>query len=357
MYCDFAIAVRRNVPAERFVRAVLREYETRRAREPWDEAPLETLYLGGGTPSLLPAAWAAELVLRLVAAEGPAPASGLEITLEANPDDVTSETAAAWVAAGVDRVSLGVQSFNPAVLEWMHRTHAADAAAQAVRLLREAGIGCISLDLIFALPAELEADLRGDLERALALEPEHLSVYGLTVEPRTPLARWIARGAAVPPVDDSYAEEFLLAHELLTAAGLEHYEVSNYARPGHRSRHNRAYWSGRPYLGLGPSAHSFRPGERSWNVRDWAAYERAVLSSGDAVAERELLSAEQQRLEACYLGLRTAEGMPAGSLDRGAAAQVEAATAQGWLIAEGDRIRPTAQGWLKLDSITTRLTT
>jgi oxygen-independent coproporphyrinogen-3 oxidase len=357
VYCDFAIAVRRAVPADRYRRAVLREYDTRRADEPWDAAPLETLYLGGGTPSLLPAAQLGELVRHLREAEGAGSADETEITLEANPDDVTAGAVETWVAAGINRVSLGVQSFDAAVLEWMHRTHDVAASQQAVRLLRAAGIGSISLDLIFALPASLEPDLRRDLERALALEPEHLSVYGLTVEPRTPLARWITRGAALPAGDRRYAEEFLLADAMLATAGFEHYEVSNYARPGHRARHNQSYWSGRPYVGLGPSAHSFRTGERAWNVRDWARYERTVTERGSAVAEHEQLGADQRRLESIYLGLRTSEGVAAASLAEADAEQIEAAAAEGWLLPDGDRIRPTAQGWLKLDALVTRLTT
>src|SRR6185503_9870704 len=161
-----------------------------------------------------------------------------EITLEANPDDVTESSAVAWKSAGVNRVSLGVQSFNPAVLTWMHRTHDAEAGPRAIQVLRSAGINRISLDLIFGLPDELEPDLARDLESALALEPDHLSVYGLSVEARTPLARWISRGATSAPTDERYAREFLLVHEILAAAGFEHYEVSNYARPGRRSRHN-----------------------------------------------------------------------------------------------------------------------
>jgi oxygen-independent coproporphyrinogen-3 oxidase len=357
VYCDFAIAVRREVPAKRYVRAVLREYDTRRGNEPWEAASLETLYLGGGTPSLLPAAQLGELVRRLCSAEGAGPPNDLEITLEANPDDVTAAAAAAWVAAGINRVSLGVQSFDAAALAWMHRTHDVAASERAVRLLRAAGIASISLDLIFALPEALEPDLRRDVERALALEPQHLSVYGLTVEARTPLARWISRGAAVPARDRRYAEEFLLADALLTAAGFEHYEVSNYALPGHRSRHNQSYWIGRPYVGLGPSAHSFRTGERAWNVRDWARYERTVAQQGSAVAEREELGADQQRLESIYLGLRTSEGVAATSLTECDAEQVEAAAGEGWLLTDGDRIKLTAPGWLKLDSLVTRLTT
>ncbi len=154
-----------------------------------------------------------------------------EITLETNPDDVTRERADQWAAAGINRVSFGVQSHDPAVLAWMHRTHRAEQVAPAVAALRASGICNISADLIFALPAHLERDWRDDLERTIALEPTHLSLYGLTIEPHTPLFRWTERGASVPTLDERYADEYLLAHQMMTAAGFDHYEVSNAGRP------------------------------------------------------------------------------------------------------------------------------
>src|SRR5205814_10560524 len=181
----------------------------------------------------------------------------VEITLEANPEDVTPDHAKAWRASGINRVSLGAQSFDDAVLKWMHRSHDAARIGAAVHALRGAGIDNISLDLIFALPAELQRDWERDLELALSLGPNHLSLYGLTVEERTPLARWISRGAIAAPDDDRYAEEYLLAHLRLAASGYHFYEVSNACRGDAESRHNSAYWSGRPYLGLGPAAHSY----------------------------------------------------------------------------------------------------
>lgn len=351
VYCDFSIAVRQRIPAERFVGAVLTECGTRLESEGWDGGPIETLYLGGGTPSLLPPEQLARLIAELVERGGGA--GPAELTLEANPDDVTPERARSWAAAGVSRVSLGVQSFDQRVLDWMHRTHVAAASEAAVRALRSAGIGSISLDLIFALPDELQPDFRADLRAALALEPDHLSVYELTVEPRTPLARRVSCGAAVPTAEGRCVEEFLLAHEVLAAAGFEHYEVSNYSRPGHRSRHNGIYWAGSPYLGLGPSAHSFRDGERRWNVEPWAAWERAVSERGEAVAGAERLTAEQRDLECLYMGLRTVDGVARDAVPQRLESALEAARRQGWIVERGDRLGLTPQGWLKLDSLVT----
>src|SRR5437763_1497072 len=198
----------------------------------------------------------------------------------------------------------------------MHRSHDAARIGAAVRTLRGAGIDNISLDLIFALPAELERDWARDLEQALALGPAHLSLYGLTVEDRTPLARWISRGAAAPPDDDRYADEYLLAHSRLAACDYRFYEVSNAVRDGRRSRHNSAYWSGRPYRGLGPAAHSFDGTERRWNLAAWEAYRRAVAAGRSPVASREVLSDEQRELERVYLALRTDAGLDVAALSR-----------------------------------------
>ncbi|HUR96317.1 MAG TPA: radical SAM family heme chaperone HemW [Gemmatimonadales bacterium] len=346
-YCDFAIAVRREVPSRAFVRAVMREWNGWQRHPIWAESgEVHTVYFGGGTPSrLLPAA-VGELI------EGIARARPLradaEVTLEANPDDVTPSAAAAWHSAGVNRVSLGVQSFDPAVLAWMHRTHRSEQVAPAVEVLRGAGISNISLDLIFGLPARLGRDWERDLDLAFTLAPDHLSLYGLTVEEHTPLARWAERGEVTPVDEDRYAAEFLAADLALIRHGFEHYEVSNAARPERRARHNSAYWRRSPFIGLGPSAHSGFGLTRRWNLREWAAYERASNCDQSVVAGTEELSAEAVELEEIYLGLRTAEGLPVGRLDPGL---VEAWRSASWAEATDGRIRLTAEGWLRLDAL------
>lgn len=355
-YCDFAIAVRRAVPSERFVDAVLREHAHRRAAEGWRDAPCETVYLGGGTPSRL----AADALARLLDAFPRV--AGAEVTLEANPDDVTPAAARAWVVSGVNRVSLGVQSFADDVLRWMHRTHDRAAVLRAVPALRDAGVTSLSLDLIFGLPAGLDHAVARDLAAALALAPDHLSVYGLTLEPRTPYARWAARGATRPASEARYAAEFLLAHETLVAAGFAHYEISNYARVdaaggSARARHNAAYWSGAAYGGLGPSAHAFDGRRRRWNLRDWVAYERAVLRDEDPVGGVEDLSPAAMRLERVYLALRTDGGLPPREGRSLVQDRVVAAISQGWLTARDGALRCTPAGWLVLDSLVTALTT
>ena len=360
-YCDFSIAVRKRVPGDEYVAAILAElnaFERSGARS--DKQAIETIYLGGGTPSLLPPDAVATLLGKLWEAADPGPAARgqievargqIEVTLEANPEDVTAANANAWREAGINRVSLGAQSFDDRVLQWMHRSHDAARSAAAVQVLRGAGIENISLDLIFALPDELQRDWARDLDMALTLRPQHLSLYGLTVEPRTPLDRWISRGATHQPDEERYAEEYLFAHQRLAEAGCQFYEVSNASLPGFRSRHNSAYWSGRPYVGLGPAAHSFDGRTRRWNLRAWEAYRRAVTEGRSAVESEETLTAEQQELEAMYLGLRTSDGIAVAALRRPSPPPHFAA--QGWIYEQAGRLKCSPEGWLRLDSLVT----
>jgi oxygen-independent coproporphyrinogen-3 oxidase len=350
-YCDFSIAVRRDVPSQAFVDAIEREWAGWQSHRAWAEAPvLDTIYFGGGTPSRLDPAAIAHLI-GTFGRDRPRPGDA-EITLEANPEDVDAARAAAWRAAGVNRISLGAQSFEPDVLRWMHRTHDAGQIEAAIATLRAAGFANVSLDLIYAVPSALRRDWRGDLERALAAQPDHLSLYGLTVEPRTPLGKWTARGESVPAADDRAAEEYLMADHRLVAAGFDHYEVSSAGRTGFRSRHNSAYWSRAPYIGLGPSAHSGFGAERSWNVRDWEEYRRRGEAGVPVLADSELLTEEQIHLEETYLGLRTTEGVPLERLPDSAARRwIDA----GWAKSMQGRLVLRPEGWLRLDALVASL--
>jgi oxygen-independent coproporphyrinogen-3 oxidase len=334
-YCDFSIAVRKSIPAREFVDVILAEARQTAITD------LATIYFGGGTPSLLPPE-AITIILREIS-----PRTPVEVSLEANPEDVTPGNAQAWRAAGINRVSLGAQSFDDRVLKWMHRSHDAARIGAAVHALRGAGIDNISLDLIFGLPEELQRDWEQDLDMLCSLGPEHCSLYGLTIEPRTPLDRWISRGATHAPDEERYAEEYLTAHRRLTAESYQFYEVSNAARNGFRSQHNSAYWSGKPYVGLGPAAHSFDGHTRRWNLRAWEAYRRAVAEGRSVVESEETLTEEQQELERVYLSLRTVEGLPSTALYR----PLPSFVAQGWLYQDAGRLRCTPEGWLRLDSI------
>ena len=350
-YCDFAIAVRRRIPSEEYVELVLREWEGWQPSAAWEGSPgIETVYFGGGTPSLLHPAAIGRILERVGRDRNIA--GDAEITLEANPDDVTGAAAATWRAAGVNRVSLGTQSFDPAVLRWMHRTHTGDQVPRAVERIRAAGGFGLSLDLIFGLPPALGRDWALDLDRAFALGPEHLSLYGLTVEDHTSLQRWTKRGEVTPVDDERYAAEFLAADAALAAAGYEHYEVSNAGLPGHRARHNSAYWRRAPFIGIGPSAHSAWGAERSWNLREWKAYARAVREGRCPSAGRERLGPTEVSLEERYLGLRTIEGLPAEAVP---VAHRDRWARKGWAIASAERVRLTPEGWLRLDALVASL--
>lgn len=358
-YCDFAIAVRKVVPSTEFVNAVLAEAGTREIR--LDPARLRSIYLGGGTPSKLGPDGLASLLHGFAVLAGVDDfstfRSDFELTIEANPEDASANSAARWVAAGVRRVSLGVQSFDPAVLKWMHREHSVADVSTAVAALRAAGIRDVSVDLIFALPDSLRRDWGRDLELALALEPTHLSLYGLTVEPKTPLGRWTARGEVAEAPEERYESEFLEADQKLTRAGFEHYEVSNYGRPGHRARHNSAYWSGAAYLGLGPAAHGFDGSVRRWNRPQYTDWLRGARAGEDPIEGSELIGASERQAEQVYLGLRTTDGL---RIHQNELSKVTSWIDAGWGVLEGrgeeQRLRLTPTGWLRLDSIAAALT-
>jgi len=343
-YCDFSIAIRKRIPADEYVGALLKEAAT------LQKGDFQTIYLGGGTPSLLPPESISGLLHELTSLRRtPRAVTPHEVTLEANPEDVTPDSARTWQRVGINRVSLGAQSFDDNVLKWMHRSHDAARIGAAVHALRGAGIENISLDLIFGLPEELNRNWERDLDMLCSLLPAHCSLYGLTVEPRTPLDRWISRGATHAPDEERYAAEYLLAHRRLTADGYEFYEVSNAARAGFRSQHNSAYWSGRPYVGLGSAAHSFDGTTRRWNMRAWEAYRRAIAEGRSPVESEETLTVEQREIEALYLGLRTVEGVRRPSPPPHLAAE-------GWIEVRDGRLKCTPEGWLRLDSIVTELT-
>ena len=350
-YCDFAIAVRRDTPSDAFMHAVLDEWTLWQDHPVWvDAPPIATIYFGGGTPSRLSRKAIGAILQRIRNDRGLEQEA--EITLEANPEGVSAAAAETWRAIGINRISLGAQSFDPAVLAWMHRTHTSEQIADAVRVLRRSGFENLSLDLIFGMPQHLGRVWSRDLEDALALEPTHVSLYGLTVEERTPLSRWIVQGRCRAPEDDRSADEYLEAHDRLQTAGFEHYEVSNAGLPGFRARHNCAYWHGAPYIGLGPSAHSYVSDERRWNVREWAAYERAMRAGGAVVAGRERVGGSRKRLERLYLGLRTSSGVEAGLVDP---SLVERWHRSGWAEERDGRVCLTPEGWLRLDALVAAL--
>ena len=302
-YCDFyKSAETARLPET--LQAMHRELESR--REYLGGEAVRTRYFGGGTPSLCPPEQLRALLDH--AADLFDCSAAEETTLEANPDDLTPRYLAALREAGIDRLSIGIQSLDDDCLRLMNRRHTARQAVEAVRAARDAGFGNITVDLIFGVPGFGGDSLRRTLDGILALEAEHVSAYHLTIEPDTAFGRRAARGSFAPVEEQVSEEEFLTVHRTLTEAGYEHYEISNFARPGYRARHNAAYWHGEKYLGIGPAAHSFDGAERHWNAASVARY----IAGEEAEAER--LTERDRYNEYLLTRLRTAEGIDLGEL-------------------------------------------
>lgn len=333
---------------EEFAGALRTELDVRNFRS----TGLETVYLGGGTPSRLGGHGIAAVLDAVRQRARFAPE--VEVTIEANPEDVTPDVARAWHDAGANRVSLGAQSFHENVLEWMHRVHGASRIGEAVHILRDAQIENISIDLIFALPEGLERDWELDVEQAVALEPAHISLYGLTVEPATPLGRWHRRGAVTEAPEERYEREFLFAHERLLDAGFEHYEVSSFGLPDRHSRHNSMYWLRVPYGGFGPSAHEFANRVRRWNIAAYAAWVRRLAERKDPLDGSETIGRDAEMAEEVYLGLRTRRGL---RVEPDEAAHVARWLEAGWGDVEDGTLRLSPSGWLRLDALAADLTT
>ncbi|MBO9570971.1 MAG: radical SAM family heme chaperone HemW [Chitinophagaceae bacterium] len=267
---------------------------------------VETIYFGGGTPSLLSTEELSAIFNEL--SKHFSISSFVEITFEANPDNIDINSLLLWKSLGINRLSIGVQSFFDEDLIWMNRVHSADQAIGCIQSARDAGIDNFSIDLIYGGPTLTDEKWMSNLERAVSLKIPHLSCYALTVEPSTALDVMIRKKKAAPVNTEDQARQFLLMTDYLQAAGYEHYEISNLALPGKRSQHNSSYWRGVKYLGLGPSAHSFNGSTRQWNVANNALYIQS-LNNNEIPFEIETLSDEQRFNEYIMTALRTIEGV------------------------------------------------
>ena len=325
------------------------------------QGPPKTLYLGGGTPSVLPPTVLEELLASLSLSYDLSALT--EVTLEANPDDVTPALAAAWKALGINRVSLGVQSLNEDILLALNRSHTAGQALDAITWLQEAGLPEISVDLIFGLPTQTLAGLQADVEQMLALGIPHISLYGLTIEERTVFGRRTAKGQMPAPNEDVLADMMAWLIERLAQAGYVGYEISNYALPGHEAKHNSAYWEGVPYLGLGPSAHSYDGQARWYNPPNNPLYIKAIEAGKRVASPPEILSPQDQFNEGLLTGLRLAKGIDIGALAQRAGIQLPPTfwptvlqmAEQNTLSVDNTRITLTPQGRLLADYLTQKL--
>ncbi|HZR83840.1 MAG TPA: radical SAM family heme chaperone HemW [Candidatus Binatia bacterium] len=332
-YCDFNSYAARTWPEAEYAAALERELAHHAASEPFRDAEIATIFFGGGTPSL----FEPKTIARLLdaAARELRVAADAEITLEANPGTVEEGRLRGFRAAGVNRMSFGVQSFQPELLEALGRRHSVDDSRAALAAARRAGFENLSLDLIYAVPGQSLAACEADVDEAIAIAPDHVSAYNLTYEKGTAMFRDLSAGRIAPAGEELEIAMFRTVGDRLAAAGYARYEISNYARPGRAARHNQAYWRGLPYLGLGAGAHSFAPaddagsarapgeaadgaafGARWENLRDPNRYREAVAARGSAIASRESLTRAQAMGEACWLGLRETRGIDAEGFRR-----------------------------------------
>jgi oxygen-independent coproporphyrinogen III oxidase len=362
-YCDFT-SVAGATGSEQYMEALCAE--VRRLGERLGRLTLDTVFIGGGTPSLVEPALLADLVATVRTTFSVAP--GAEVTMEANPSSITTDRARVWKAAGVNRISIGVQSLEADALRFLGRVHDADRAIAAIAEVREAGFTSINCDLIYAVPGLGDVRWRRTLERVAAAGPTHISCYELTVEPGTPLHTRVRRGS-VTPVDGARSmRQHRIAVELLEAAGYGQYEVSNFAIPGEECRHNLAYWHNGYYAAAGVGAHGHLPAAaaaaigldvedgaisvRHWHGRGIAAYGRAIRAGELPVAGSEAVGAQMREQERVMLGLRLREGVRVGASSLDEARSLEGL---GLVAIDGDRVRATARGEAVLNQVTLRL--
>ena len=346
-YCDFYSV--ENTPADAFVPALTAEM--RQTALSWNQL-FDTLYIGGGTPSLLKKAPLTRLITEIRARFRFS--VDAEWTIEVNPESASAEKFTHYLNLGINRLSIGVQSFLPQELTLLNRVHTAGQIAETVQMAKTAGFRNIGLDLIYGLPYQTADQWEQTLNRAAGLEPDHISAYALTWNRNTKLGRSILEGVCPAPDDDHVADLFLKAHSFLKSNGFHHYEISNYAKPGFECRHNRLYWSGDAYLGLGPSAHSFDGQTRWWNISDVETYHHRLGRNESPVKGRETLSETELALEKTALGLRTDSGILIG--EQISDEQAERLCDEGLATSKKNRLILTPKGFLLADEIAVRIT-
>ena len=300
-YCNFHFSTQTEYIQE-FTHALVAEIKLQKN---YLTAPIETIYFGGGTPSLLKKAELEMIIEALKANFNLVP--HFEFTIEANPDDINPVIAADWLALGVNRLSIGIQSFQAASLAWMNRAHSVEQSHAAIKIVQAAGFKDISADLIYGTPYLSDEDLMADIVTLIQYKVNHISCYALTVEEKTALHSMIAKKQIEDIDTTKQARQFEIMVEALTAAGFEHYEISNFAMPGARSKHNSNYWNQVPYLGLGPAAHSFNGDQRQWNIANNSLYFQSIKNKL-VPFELENLSLTQKFNEYMMISLRKSEG-------------------------------------------------
>ncbi len=352
-YCDFATWTDRDHLIDAYTDACVRDLERwygPTGAHPRGAVPsATTVFFGGGTPSLLPPAHLTRILDTIPRR------TDAEVTVECNPDRVSAEHFEAYARAGVNRISIGMQSDRPHVLAALGRTHDRANVAAAVRAARAAGIERVNLDVIYGTPGETPADWDATLHAVLDLEPEHVSAYALTVEPGTPLGAAVRSGSAVAPDDDDQAAKYERTDDTLSAAGFEWYEISSWARPGEACRHNVLYWTMGEYLPIGCAAHGHLDGRRFWNVRTPERYIEQIADDASPAAGSEVLDSDARVEEAFVLALRTRWGAPFDGANAALAGEIGALAEAGLVEIMGDRVALTRRGRLLAGDVTARL--
>lgn len=354
-YCDFHFSTNLS-RLDAMADALLAEIGLQKGYFP-AQTTIDTIYFGGGTPSLLPDKWLGQIMDAL--RENFRLATTAEITLEANPDDLSRTKLRELHAMGVNRLSIGIQSFSDADLRLLNRSHDAQQADRAVKSAQDIGIDNITIDLIYGIPGSGTKVWEANVAQAVALAVPHVSAYALTVEEKTQLHHQIAQGKITPEPDSTHEAQYFHLIDRLGEAGIVQYELSNFARAGHRSRHNSAYWRGVPYLGLGPSAHSFDGAQRSWNVANNAAYLRAIAQGQPATASTETLTDRDQYNEYLMTQLRIVDGLDLHhvqsrwgiNLLADAEDAVQSWVSAGLMVHQNSRLRLTRHGFMVSDAI------
>jgi len=349
-FCSFKITTHRDFE-DGWFDGVLKEIDLRAAE--WSEKEYDTVYFGGGTPSLVAADRLGAIMTRLRSTFTISDDS--EISVELNPGDFEPADLDVLRTAGVNRLSIGIQSFDDGDLKFLTRHHSGAEGEDAIRFAREAGFDSVTIDLLYGIPGRRVDGWKAQIDRATEFGVEHISAYLLTIEPGTPFGAWKKRGVLKSLSEEDEREMFLITRDLLREAGYEPYEVSSYARePEFESRHNRKYWECAPYLGLGPAAHTYDGAARAWNEAAVRTYAARLAAGEDPVAGSETLSDADRRLERLFLGLRTSRGVPRDLVaDQGAT--TEHLLAEGLAIFRGDDFVLTDEGFAVADAIATRL--
>jgi oxygen-independent coproporphyrinogen-3 oxidase len=355
-YCDFHFSTTFHSYRQEMIGSIIKEIEIR--KEYLQNQQIETIYFGGGTPSIL-STEELTLILRKIESEFSISVSP-EITLEANPDDISSESLERWKLLGINRLSIGLQSFREEDLKWMNRAHTSEEALNCVALAKSKGFENISIDLIYGLPNFNLEDWKKNIQIAINFGVNHISAYCLTVEDKTALSKWVATKKITPANEDQQSEQFEYLISELERNGIHQYEISNFSTPNFESKHNSNYWKGKHYLGIGPSAHSFNGTSRSWNISNNRNYIQLVQEN-QSTLETEILSTEDQFNELLLIGLRTVVGVnlnqlkaiqtPSDSFWK----KVNQMEKNSWLTITDTHIILTKEGRLKADYIASEL--